>query len=245
MLPCDVVQFFPSIDHAILREALRKMMPRDERVTGVIDLILESGSGILAAQYDMTYFEGDDLFAVNRPRGLPIGNLTSQWWANCYLNSFDQFVKRSLGCRGYLRYVDDMLLFGDDMAELWAWRKEIINRLASLRLTMHTERAHPQPVTEGTPFLGFTVFPTHRLLKPRKGIAFRRKLRALVDEGDERRTRASVQGWINHVRYGDTFGLRRAMLAGQDLLAFHDHDKPAPKPAASSARRNGDLHAYV
>jgi hypothetical protein len=246
VLPCDVVQFFPSIDHAILSQTLQAMLPPDEGVMRMIDLILESGRGVLSEQYDMVYFDGDDLFALNRPRGLPIGNLTSQWWANCYMNPFDQFVKRSLGCKGYLRYVDDMLLFGDDKAELWAWREAILARLARLRLTMHVERAHPQPVTEGIPFLGFTVFPTHRRLKRRKGIAFQRKLKRLAATADRTSIRASVQGWINHVRYGDTFGLRRAMLAGRGLLAFDDHDEHEHEPTQKAATRgDGHLHAHV
>ncbi len=112
-----------------------------------------------------------------RPRGLPIGNLTSQFWANCYLNEFDHFVTRQLGCRAYLRYVDDFLLFADDKATLWRWRTALIERLAALRLTLHESRALVRPVTEGIPFLGFTVYPTHRLLKRTRGIAYRRRLR--------------------------------------------------------------------
>ena len=61
----------------------------------------------------MVWFPGDDLLAACRPRGLPIGNLTSQFWSNCYLHPFDLFVKRELGCRAYLRYVDDFALFAD------------------------------------------------------------------------------------------------------------------------------------
>ena len=90
------------------------------------------------------------------------------------MNPFDHFVKRELGCRGYLRYVDDFLLFADDKRTLWNWREALIERLAALRLTIHEERAHPRPITEGIPFLGFVVFPTHRRLKRRKGIAYRR-----------------------------------------------------------------------
>jgi hypothetical protein len=66
---------------------------------------------MLRDAYDMVYFPGDDLFAVLRPRGLPIGNLTSQFWANVYLNPFDHFIKRILRCHGYVRYVDDLLFF--------------------------------------------------------------------------------------------------------------------------------------
>jgi retron-type reverse transcriptase len=84
-LQCDVKQFFPSIDHAILRAELSRLIA-DPDVLWLCDVILKSGVGVLSEEYEMVYFEGDDLFAANRPRGLPIGNLTSQFWANVYLN---------------------------------------------------------------------------------------------------------------------------------------------------------------
>ena len=115
----------------------------------LIALILASGAGVLSEAYDMVYFPGDDLFAANRPRGLPIGNLTSQFWANCYLNRFDHFVDRELRCPAYLRYVDDFLLFGDDKRTLWHWREAIIERLAGLRLTIHEHKAQPRPCDRG------------------------------------------------------------------------------------------------
>jgi RNA-directed DNA polymerase len=175
VLQCDVKQFFPSIDHVILRETLERMLP-DKSVMWLVDKILASGRGVLAEEYDMVYFPYDDLFSRQRARGLPIGNLTSQWWANCYLNPFDQFVQRELGCKGYIRYVDDFLLFGNSRRELMDWRMEILKRMERVRLTLHEESAYPKPVNEGIPFLGFIIFPDHRRLKARKGHAFRRKL---------------------------------------------------------------------
>lgn len=218
VLQCDVKQFFPSIDHIVLRETLGKMLP-DESAMWLIERILASGRGVLSEEYEMVYFAGDDLFAVNRPRGLPIGNLTSQWWANCYLNPFDQFVRREMGCRGYLRYVDDFLLFSDSKRELMGWRERILRRLERFRLTLHEEFAYPKPVTEGIPFLGFQIFPEHRRLKPRKGYAFRGKLSHLMRIAPQEKIKASLQGWIHHVRYGDTFGLRRSVLSEFGLLA--------------------------
>jgi retron-type reverse transcriptase len=111
VLQCDIRQFFPSIDHEILFDILSHHIA-DKDVLWLIGRILESGRGVLAEEYEMKYFEGDDLFAVNRPRGLPIGNLTSQFWANVYLNELDQFIKRELKVKAYIRYVDDFLLFG-------------------------------------------------------------------------------------------------------------------------------------
>jgi retron-type reverse transcriptase len=217
VLQCDVRQFFPSIDHAILAQTLASMLP-DDSLGWLVERILASGQGVLSEEYEMVYFPGDDLLAKLRPRGLPIGNLTSQWWANCFLNPFDQFVKRQLGCKAYLRYVDDFLLFSDSKAQLHEWRQAVIDRLARLRLTIHKPQAHPRPVTEGIPFLGFVIYPDHRLLKRRKGIAYRRRLRRLLECAPQAQLEASLQGWINHLRYADTFGLRRAMLAEHGLL---------------------------
>lgn len=93
----------------------------------------------------------------------------------------------------------------------------LIERLADLRLTLHEESAQVRPTAEEVRFLGFVVYPTHRLLLRRKGIHSQRQLRALLiaqRRGKIRRARvdAAVRGWINHVRYGNTWGLRRALL---------------------------------
>lgn len=222
VLQCDVRQFFPSIDHAILIAILHRKV-RDPDLMRLIELIVASGTGVLSEEYEMVYFPGDDLFAVNRPRGLPIGNLTSQFWSNCYLNPFDHFVLRELRCPAYLRYVDDFLLFGNDKRQLWDWKAAIIERLTRLRLTIHTGSAQVRPVTEGIPFLGFIVFPQRRRLKRRKGIAFRHRLKGLAQQYAARkvtlsRVDASVRGWVNHVRYGNTVGLRRAIFKRVRLL---------------------------
>jgi hypothetical protein len=216
VLQCDVRQFFPSIDYTILRARLARHIP-DEGTMWLVDRVLESGIGVLDEEYSMVWFPEDDLMAVFRLRGLPIGNLTSQFWANVYLDDLDQFVKRRLRCPAYLRYVDDFLLFADDKPTLWAWREAIIERLARLRLTLHEGRAQVYPVSEGIPFLGFRVYPDYRRLKSSRGHAFRRRLKALVGQcrnGDlsTDRLTAAVQGWVAHTAHGDTWGLRRAVL---------------------------------
>jgi RNA-directed DNA polymerase len=223
VLQCDIQQFFPSIDHEILREILSRTTP-DLQVLWLVNQILEGSVGIFSEEYTMRYFPGDDLWSAFRPRGLPIGNLTSQCWANCYLNGFDHFVKRELRCPGYVRYVDDFVLFGYDKKHMMVWKNQLQNRMSQLRLTLHPG-AHPRPVTEGVPFLGFVVYPERRRLKRRKGIHFQRSLRrqvAAYQKGtcSQEQIQASMQGWANHARYGNTVGLRKKVFASVDM-PFH------------------------
>jgi retron-type reverse transcriptase len=217
VLQCDVKQFFPSVDHTILRASITRVIVDDD-VLWLVDQILASGGGVLAEDYEVQWFPGDDLLAAARPRGLPIGNLTSQFWANVYLNELDQFVKRELSCRHYIRYVDDFLLFADDKRTLHGWRRAVIAKLAELRLVLHEGRAQVYPVQTGIPFLGFRVYTTHKRLKRAKGITFQRRFKALRTDYAAGRIdfdtlRASVKGWVAHARHAETYGLRKALFA--------------------------------
>ena len=109
---------------------------------------------------------------------MPIGNLTSQFWSNVYINALDRHVIKVLGCQAYLRYVDDFALFSDSKSKLWAWKQAIIDFLSSKRLTIHDRSAQVMPVADGIPWLGFVVYPTHRKLKRRNAVNFRRRLRS-------------------------------------------------------------------
>jgi retron-type reverse transcriptase len=219
VLQADIVQFFPAVDHAILRDILFRRIAADP-TRWLIDQILNSGAGVLKDEYDMVYFPGDDLLAATRPRGLPIGNLTSQFWANCYLNELDQFIKRDLKCPALVRYVDDLLLFSDSKRQLWQWKAALNTFLPRLRLTLHQAESTVYPVSNGIPFLGFVTYPSHRLLKRRNGLAFARRLKAQLrglaaGQLTYADVAASIRGWLAHAAHGDTYGLRRALLGKQ------------------------------
>lgn len=216
VLKCDIEHFFPNIDHAILRAQLAHAIA-DTPTLELINKIIASGADVHPTQAPV-YFEGDDLFAALCPRGLPIGNLTSQFWANVYLNPLDQFIKRELHCQGYVRYVDDLLLFANDKATLHRWRQAVIGFAATLRQRLHENQAVVFPVATGIPFLGWRVYPDHLRLKRRNGVAFQRRLKRLClqlarGEISQDRLAAAVNGWLAHVRHGATWGLRRALLS--------------------------------
>lgn len=213
----DVRQHFPSIDHAILLDMLWRHVP-EPGLRAVLELILASGDGIGSEGAQPELFAGDDLLALARPRGLPIGNLTSQFWSNCYLDPLDHFVRRTLRCPAYLRYADDFALFHDDKAQLAEWRERLIEFLATrLRLRVHERSAQALPCRAGIPWLGFVVYPDHRRVKARKVVAASRRLSErhaawCAGEITFAELDASVQGWINHVRFADTWGLREHVL---------------------------------
>jgi len=216
VLLLDIVKHFPSIDHAILLETLGRRV-HDPRLMDLAARIIASGDGVLEQEYRMVWFPGDDLLAACRGRGLPIGNLTSQFWSNCYLHPLDEFITRGLHCDAYVRYVDDMALFSDSKAELWAWKDAVLQRLARLRLTVHQGSAQVRPVGTGVPWLGFVVYPQQRRVKGRKVVEATRRLGAGFDAWRAGRISfarfdAGVQGWINHVRYADSWGLRGHVL---------------------------------
>jgi len=215
VLKCDIEHFFPRMDHQSLYQQFCRVLA-DGQTLRLCKLILDSGRGI-HNDVEPAYFSGDDLFSVVRPRGLPIGNLTSQFWANVYLNPLDHFIKRELKCPAFVRYVDDFLLFSEDKGDLQRWRLEIINFLSTLRMTLHENEAQVFPTSTGIPFLGWRVYPDHLRLKRRNGVAFQRRfaeMRRSYQRGEITRERmqAGLQGWIAHVQHGQTWGLRRSLL---------------------------------
>lgn len=211
----DVQRYFPSIDHDLLKATLRRQLG-DERILALLDLIIDQGPESQAA--DVLYFPGDDLLSpLERRHGIPIGNLTSQFFANLYLNGVDHGIKEELRVPAYLRYVDDMILLGDDKARLWAWRDWIGDRLAQVRLRLHPE-AKISRVEEGLDVLGYRVFPHSRRLRNENGLRFRRRLRACAQGfAAGRLTWADihprVQAWIGHACHADTLGLRERIFS--------------------------------
>ncbi len=212
----DVKLFFPSIDYEILIARLVRRI-FDPNVLALAKMIVDHSN---PQPPSIAYFPGDDLFTpYERRRGLPIGNLTSQFWANVYLDPLDHHFRDELGVPGYIRYVDDFLVFSNDKALLAVWRAEARTRLEGLRLLLHERKSRIFPVTEGITFLGFRVFPTGRGLLPVAVKRARKRLKRLAEEYRRGETgidavQRSVSAWIAHAAHGDTKGLRRRMFSG-------------------------------
>lgn len=216
-LKSDILKFFPSVDHQVMLETLQQTVACRPTLA-LCQKILAGGAGVLDDEYPLQWFPGDDLFTpLQRVRGLPIGNLTSQFWANVLLNRLDHFVKETLRCPAYLRYVDDLVIFGTDKAELWQVRAEISRYLAGLRLTLHPRKTHVLPTRLGIPLLGFRLCPTHRRLLAGGLHRVRRRLRhqrRAMARGEltPATFRQSLASWLGHAQHGDTYHLRQLLL---------------------------------
>jgi len=202
-LKTDIVKFFPSVDHEVMLGVLQQKVG-DARLLKLLQLLLASGEGVAGDDGGPVWFPGDDLLSVLRPRGLPIGNLTSQFFANVLLNPVDHFIKEALRIPGYLRYADDLLLFSDDRQQLWGAVESLRERLGQYRLRLHPRKTHVQPTDCWLPWLGMRILGS-RCRISQQGIQrfvrrMRRQRREYADGAiDAARIRQSLHAWLGHV----------------------------------------------
>ncbi len=214
-LKMDIRQYFPSVDHALLKAKLARHI-KDRRALELFARIID---GAQEAKKPPVWFPGDNLFTpLERRAGLPIGNLTSQFLANLYLDDLDQFIKCQLRIPAYLRYVDDFIVLGNDKTELAELRETIREFLLKERLRLHPCKAHIVPVWRGLDVLGYRVFPGIRRLRNANGHRFVRKLRRFARGYAAGRLAwadfdPSVQSWLGHAQHADTENLRETIFS--------------------------------
>ena len=205
VLKCDIRKYFPSIDHEILKGIIRKKI-KDKHVLWLIDLIIDNSN----LQETVTdYFPNDTLFTpFERRKGIPIGNLTSQFFANIYLNELDHYIKETLDCKYYIRYVDDFVIFKNNKQELWNVKMKIKTMLYKLRLSLHPIKVKIYRVDQGVKFLGYKVFPHYIHLKTENIQRFLKRMKAYrvaLRKGGVQfeKVKQSVMSWIGYSKLVD------------------------------------------
>ena len=175
VLKCDIRKFFASIDHRILLDILYRQL-NDEHLRRLLQTIIHS-------------------FHVQPGKGLPLGNLTSQLFANIYMNEFDQFVKHQLRFKHYIRYADDFVFLSKDRCELESLLPVVRSFLdRQLRLELHPLKIELRTFSSGVDFLGWIHFPDHRVLRT---TTKRRMLQHLSTDFKEE-SRQSYLGLLKH-----------------------------------------------
>jgi len=199
-LKLDIHKFFDSVDHVALKKLLRTRI-KDEDLLRLLDIFIDQPVPWTKAG-----------------KGIPIGNLTSQNFANFYLSGLDHFIKESLRIKGYIRYMDDFVLFADEKSTLWDTEKRIEKYLQEkLQLQIKDGSLLLAPVMQGLPFLGFRIFPGVIRISRQGWRRFRRKtqqrkrmfFRSEIDEGTWEKSTASL---IGHLRQANTRNLRKSFF---------------------------------
>ena len=230
VLRCDIYRYFPAIDHEILKADLRRRIAC-ERTLWLADRIIDGSNSQEAVNL---YYPGDHLFTpFQRRRGLPIGNLTSQFFANLYLNGLDHFCKEVLRAKGYVRYVDDFALFHDEREQLEVWRQRIAEYLEGRRLRLHPRKTLVLDTAQPAPFLGLILLPRGYRRLPEDNVRrFRNRLRGLRDRwraGTVERAEViqRVRAWVAHAEHADTWRLRQAIFRAMRFGSARKPDRPA------------------
>lgn len=198
-LKCDIRSYFSSIPHVNLKMAIRKTI-RCKDTLWLIDTIIDSlPDGV----------------------GIPLGNLTSQLFANVYLDDMDHFIKEVLRVKYFIRYMDDFVLLLEDKRTLAYYMAEISSFLSPKGLALN-EKTSIFPISHGIDFLGYRVWPTHRLLRKssirrakRKFKAFSRRYKRGIVSRDK--IKESLNSWLAHAGYCNSYNARKIILADLSL----------------------------
>ena len=240
VLHLDVRSFFVRIHKQtlfdILDDGLRRQgVPWEDDLRWLLERIvfrdpaadaLRIGGGFAAVP------EHKSLFHANNLRGLPIGNYTSQFFANVYLDRLDRFVKHELKARHYLRYVDDLILLHEDRAQLERWEAAIDAFLREeLKLELNHNRRRLAPVSSGVDALGYVVHLHHRHLRRRTV----RRFRAVLGEAERAFVREREGGWLLRGRGGDFERLMARCMSYRGLLGKADSHRLMQRTQAGHA----------
>ncbi len=202
VLQCDVQKYFDSIDHTILKTLLQRKF-KDKRLLELLGRIID-------------YAPPDHLPG----KGLPIGNLTSQYFANFYLGSLDHVLKDHQALKGYVRYMDDFLLFHNEKEVLYDLKLDIERFLnENLRLRLKEKANQVAPTNRGISFLGCRIYPSLIRLQSKKWYRFKKTIRKLehrflMEEISEEELSMRVSSMIGQVLHVSAYRARKTFFDG-------------------------------
>jgi retron-type reverse transcriptase len=218
----DVSKYYASVNHDRLLELLRTKI-NDQALLDLLRVIIDSTDS--GNEHDHL-FASDSYYFTKGRRGIPIGNLTSQLFANIYLDRVDAYAKQTLKIHHYVRYMDDILFFHTDKAQLHAWRRAMVEFLyQDLYLTINPRKVRIYPAKFGVSFVGYVIYPHFLRLRGSSVRRFKkhyhRQLKAVMTERlQPARMRESFSSWKAHAAHARTKQLVLKLEAEQSDYLF-------------------------
>ena len=226
VLKLDVRKYFASIDHQILNLQLERAI----KCRPTLSLAARIIAGSNRQEEAIQYFPDDNLFTpFERRRGLPLGNQTSQFFANVYLDGLDRLIDEKLRPGIWARYVDDLVLFDADKGRLRLMHEAVERELSAARLTIHPGKSRIHRCADGVMFLGWQLFPGRARMARDNVIRFGRRMKRLqrdfaAGSVEWNQVEQSVRAWIAHASFGNTWVLRGRLLA---RFVFDKGERPS------------------
>ena len=214
-LKLDISKYFYRIDHEILFSILQRRI-KDKRMLDLLNIIVNSEETNFGLPPGKSPGEVKKSERVSN-KGMPVGNLSSQMFANLYLNELDQYCKRTLKIHFYVRYMDDVIILSDSKAQLNEWKAAIDDFLQTrLRLDLNNKTCI-RPITLGIEFCGYKVWPTHIKLRKSTALKMKRRLKRLQEQyarGEVTLERAmqTVNSYMGILKHCDSYQLKRAIF---------------------------------
>ena len=209
-LQLDIKDFFITINKGILYDLVRARLKQSDLLWLAESVIFWDCTSSYVQRGDRSILSSippnKTLFGKENRQGLPIGNLTSQFFANIYLNELDQFAKHVLKAKYYLRYVDDFVILSRNMKELEDFRGKVQCFLSDrLRLQLHPRRQKLLPVSAGIDFLGYIVRQDYTLVRRRVINNLKAKLR--IKHVDPEKLRSTIASYLGHFKWANSYHL--------------------------------------
>lgn len=222
VLKIDISKYYASINHNKLVDLLKKRI-KSSRLLGMLCSII--GSSKSNSEHDHL-FPPHSHYHTKKPRGIPIGNLTSQLFANIYLHELDMYAKHKLKIRRYVRYMDDMLIFHSDKEQLKSWQSDIVDFLYDeLYLTVNPRKVRIYPSRLGVDFVGFVIWPFKMRVRSSSVRRFRRRfnqqLKSYVNgHTDITEIEASLNSWTAHLQHANNKQLIQQFYTAKENAEF-------------------------
>lgn len=218
----DVSKYFASINHDKLIEIMSQRIDDKPLMELLAKIIKSTDSG---TEHDHL-FASDSYYFTKGRRGIPIGNLTSQLFANIYLHQADNYAKQYLKIRSYVRYMDDILFFHNDKAQLHEWKKAMTKFLYDeLYLTVNPRKVRIYPASKGVSFVGFIINPDYKLIRTSSVKRFKKHYKKQLDDvlsGEMKveTMQKSFESWRAHAAHASSDRLITKMEKLQDNYIF-------------------------
>ena len=212
-LKLDISKYFYRVDHKILIDLLHKKI-KDKDLLSLLEIIINYDE----VPFGLKLFGNvDNLSDRIHGKGMPIGNLTSQMFANLYLNELDQYCKRKLGIKYFIRYMDDVIILSNDKKKLHEY-KELIEKFIQDKLNLNlNNKTAIRPISLGVEFVGYRLWPTHIKLRKKTSLKMKKRIKYVIkrynrNEMTFEKVNNTIQSYMGIMKHCNSYRLQQKIF---------------------------------